>query len=136
MLDKSFTGKNPPEEINVNARFRESNDLIEIEFKTTKISNVRPEYNKKILTACLKISELLNEIKFVKVFLKLSSYMSIKKIIENKKYNPPIHWIDDLHKIKPWSICLIFSNIVNPVEVKPDIDSKKEFKNVKLYILK
>ena len=87
MLDKSFTGKNPPEEINVNARFRESNDLIEIEFKTTKISNVRPEYNKKILTACLKISELLNEIKFVKVFLKLSSYMSIKKIIEKLKNN-------------------------------------------------
>ena len=31
------------------------------------------EYNKKILIACLKISELLKEIKFVKVFLKLSS---------------------------------------------------------------
>jgi len=91
MFDKSFTGKNPPEEIKVNARFKESNDLIETKFKTTKISKVRPEYNKKILAACLKISALLNEIKFVKVFLKLSSYMSIKKIIENKKYSPPIH---------------------------------------------
>ena len=58
--------------------------------------------------------------------------MSIKKIIENKKYNPPIHCIEDLHKIKPWSICLIFSKIVKPVDVNPDTLSKIEFKNVKL----
>jgi hypothetical protein len=29
-------------------------------------------------------------------------------------------------------MCLIFSNIVNPVEVKPEMASKKEFKKVKL----
>ena len=58
--------------------------------------------------------------------------MSIKKIIENKKYRPPIHWIEDLHKIKPWSICLILSNIVKPVDVNPETDSNNEFKNVKL----
>jgi hypothetical protein len=33
-------------------------------------------------------------------------------------------------------MCLVFSNIVNPVEVKPEIDSKKEFVNERLYILK
>ena len=58
--------------------------------------------------------------------------MSIKKIIENKKYNPPIHCIDDLHKIRPWSICLILSKILKPVEVNPDTDSKIAFKKVKL----
>ena len=56
----------------------------------------------------------------------------LNKIIENKKYNPPIHWVEDLHNIKPWSICLIFSKIVKPVEVNPDTDSKIEFKKVKL----
>ena len=49
------------------------------------MNNVNPEYNKNTLKVCFKISLLLNEIKFVKVFLKLSSYMSIRKIIENKK---------------------------------------------------
>ena len=50
-----------------------------------KIMRVITEYSKKIFIACFRTSELLNEIKLVKVFLKLSSYMSIKKIIENKK---------------------------------------------------
>ena len=78
MLDKSFTGKKPPEEIKVNAKFNELNDLIEKIFKTMKIKRVRVEYNKKILIACLKTSELSNEIKFVNVFLKFSSYISIR----------------------------------------------------------
>ena len=56
--------------------------------------------------------------------------------MENKKYKPPIHWVTDLHNIKLWSIFFILSNIVNPVEVNPDIDSNKEFRKVKLYILK
>ena len=130
--DKSLTGRKPPEDINVKAKFKESNVLIEKILRIIKIISVKKEYNKKILIACLNTSELLNEIKFVNVFLKFSSYISIKKIIEKRKYNPPIHWIDDLHKIKLWSICLIFSKILNPVEVNPEIDSKKEFKNVKL----
>ena len=58
--------------------------------------------------------------------------MSIKKIIEYKKYKPPIHCVDDLHKIKPWSICLIFSKTVKPVEVNPETASNKEFKKDKL----
>jgi hypothetical protein len=73
MLDKSLTGKNPPDEIRVKAKLSESNDLNEKMFNIIKIRRVKPEYNKKIFVACFKISELLNEIKFVKVFLKLSS---------------------------------------------------------------
>jgi hypothetical protein len=73
ILDKSFTGKKPPEEISVKAKFNESNDLIEKKFKIKKIERVNPEYNKKILIACFTTSELFMEIKLVNVFLKLSS---------------------------------------------------------------
>ncbi len=73
ILERSFTGKKPPEEINVKARFNESKDLMEKKFKTRKIKRVRDEYKRKIFIACLNISELLNEIKFVNVFFKLSS---------------------------------------------------------------
>ena len=73
IIDKSFTGKKPPDEMRVKAKFNESKDLIEKIFKIIKINNVRNEYKRKILVACLKISELLKEIKFVSVFLKLSS---------------------------------------------------------------
>ena len=85
ILERSLTGKKPPEEINVNAKFNESKDLIENKFNIMKIMRVITEYSKKIFIACFRTSELLNEIKLVKVFLKLSSYMSIKKIIENRK---------------------------------------------------
>ena len=73
ILERSLTGKNPPDEINVKAKFNESNDLIEKIFKTINIKRVKAEYKKKILIACFNISELLNEIKLVKLFLKLSS---------------------------------------------------------------
>ena len=56
----------------------------------------------------------------------------MRYIIENKKYKPPIHWIEDLQSIRLWSISLMLSNMVNPVDVKPETDSKKEFKKVKL----
>ncbi len=79
---------------------------------------------KKILNDCFRVSALLKDIKFVNDFLKLLSNISINKIIENKKYKPPIHWDEDLHNINPWSICLIFSKIVKPVEVNPEIASK------------
>ena len=49
------------------------NDLIEKILRTKKIMSVKVEYNKKIFNACLKISELSNEMKSVKVFLKFSS---------------------------------------------------------------
>ena len=53
-------------------------------------------------------------------------YLIKKKI----KYIPPIHCEEDLHIIKVGSKYFIFSNIENPVEVKPDTDSKYEFKKV------
>ena len=73
MLERSFTGKKPPDEINVKAKFKELKDLIENKFRIIKIKRVNAEYNKKILIVCLKISELSNEVKFVRVFLKFWS---------------------------------------------------------------
>ena len=73
ILDKSFVGKKPPEEINENARFKESKALIDSKFSIIKITKVIPEYIKKTFIACLNTSEVLNEKKFVKVFLKFSS---------------------------------------------------------------
>ena len=78
IFERSFVGKKPPDEIKENARFKESKALIENKFNIIKITRVIAEYNKKILIACLRTSELLNEKKFVEEFLKLSSYMSIK----------------------------------------------------------
>ena len=132
IFDKSFVGKKPPDEMIVIERFNELNTLIFNKFKITKIMNVINEYNKKILNDCFSVSALLKDIKLVKDFLKLLSKISIKIIIENKKYRPPTHCEEDLHKTNPWSICLIFSKIENPVEVKPETASKYEFKNVKL----
>ena len=85
MFDKSFVGKNPPDEIRVNAKFNESKDLIEKILRIIKIKRVIVEYKRKIFVPCFIISELLNDIKLVKDFLKLSSYISIKKIIEKRK---------------------------------------------------
>ena len=73
IFERSLVGKKPPDEIKVKARFKESKILIENKFNITKITRVIPEYNKKILVACFKISELLNEKKLVSDFLKLSS---------------------------------------------------------------
>ena len=65
--------KKPPDEINDIAKFNESKVLIDKMFKIIKTKKVIPEYIKKILSVCFRTSELLNEIKLVKVFLKLSS---------------------------------------------------------------
>ena len=73
IIDNSFTGKKPPDEIIVKDKFNESNVLIEKIFKITNINIVSDVYKIKILAACLKIYELLKDINFVKVFLKLSS---------------------------------------------------------------
>ena len=71
ILDRSFDGKNPPDDIMVIARFKELNDLILNIFRIIKIPRVNNEYNKKIFNDCLKVSALLNDIKLVKDFLKL-----------------------------------------------------------------
>ena len=44
-------------------------------------------------------------------------------IKKTKKYNPPIHWDDDLHNINVGSKYFIFLNIENPVPVIPEMDS-------------
>ena len=62
MLDRSFTGKKPPDDISVNAKFSELNALIEKKFRMIKIASVKPEYNRKIFKACLNISELSKDI--------------------------------------------------------------------------
>jgi hypothetical protein len=89
--ERSLVGKKPPDEIIVIDRFKELKDLKSKIFKIKKIEIVITEYKIKILIVCLNTSELLKDKKFVSDFFKLSSYISIKKIIENKKYKPPIH---------------------------------------------
>ena len=58
---RSLSGKKPPDEIKLNARFNELKVRTENMFKTRKIINVKKEYSKKILIACLKISLLSKE---------------------------------------------------------------------------
>ena len=69
--ESSFTGRNPPEEIIVIAKFSELNDLIPSMFKIIKIDTVNPEYNKRIFIDCFKISAELKDKKFVKDFFRL-----------------------------------------------------------------
>ena len=61
IFESSLVGKNPPDEIIVKAKFKESKLLIDKRFRIIKINNVKPEYNNKILVDCFKISELLND---------------------------------------------------------------------------
>tara|TARA_A100001015_G_scaffold34955_1_gene38689 strand:- start:1594 stop:1980 length:387 start_codon:yes stop_codon:yes gene_type:complete len=122
--DKLLTGIKPPEDIKVIDKFKESKDLMSKIFKIMKIINVSEVYKISILDDCFNDSERSKDKKFVNDFLRFVSKISINKIIENKKYKPPIHCDDDLHKIKLSSKCLIFEKIVNPVDVNPDIDSK------------
>ena len=71
--ERLFTGRNPPDEIIVIAKFSELNDLIPKIFKIMKIDKVNPEYSNKILIDCFSISEVLKDRKLVKDFFKLSS---------------------------------------------------------------
>ena len=100
MLDRLLTGKKPPDEINVNAKLNESKSLKSKKFKIKKIPNVNNIYKINIFDDCFNVSAVLKDKKFVKDFFKLLSKMLISKIIENKKYKPPTHWDEDLHKIK------------------------------------
>ena len=61
ILDNSLTGKKPPDEIIENAKFNESKVLMDRKFKIKNISNVSPQYNKKILKVCFNISVLLKD---------------------------------------------------------------------------
>ena len=62
IADNSLTGKKPPDEIIVKAKFNESNVLIEKISKIININIVNDEYKINILIACFKISELLKDI--------------------------------------------------------------------------
>ena len=53
IVDTSFTGRNPPEEIRLSAKFKESKVLIEKKFKIIKIDSVKKEYKKKNLNYLL-----------------------------------------------------------------------------------
>ena len=50
--------------------------------------------------------------------------------MKKRKKRPPIHWDEDLQRIKVGSKYLIFLKIEKPVPVNPEIDSKIEFKKV------
>ena len=91
IADKLLTGIKPPDEINVIAKLNESKDLRSKIFKITNIKNVNKIQRINILDDCFKVSDVLKDKKLVKDFFKLLSKISINNIIENKKYNPPIH---------------------------------------------
>ena len=122
--ERSLDGRKPPDETKDIAKLNELNVLNSNILRIKNTITVNSEYKINILKACLKVSDILKDKKLVKDFLIFSSNISINKINENRKYKPPIHCDDDLHKIKLSSRCLILSNIVKPVEVNPDIDSK------------
>ena len=71
--ERLFVGRNPPDEIIVIAKFSELNDLIPRILRIIKIDIVNPEYRKRILIDCFKISAELKDIKLVNDFFKLSS---------------------------------------------------------------
>jgi hypothetical protein len=73
IVDRSFTGKKPPDEIMVIAKFSELNNLIPNKLRITKITNVKLEYKINILIVCFKTSVVLNDKKFVRDFFKFSS---------------------------------------------------------------
>ena len=82
---KLLKGRKPPDEIIDIDKFRESKFLKFIILRHKKINIVKMIYSIKILNDCLNDSKLLKEIKFVSDFFKLSSKISIIKIIANKK---------------------------------------------------
>lgn len=135
-IERSFKGRNPPDEIKDIDKLKESKVLKSNILRIINIITVSNEYRISILKVCLKVSDILKDKKFVRDFFILSSNISINKINENKKYKPPTHCDDDLHKIKLSSKCFMLSNILKPVDVNPDIDSKYESKKEILYMLK
>tara|TARA_Y100001980_G_C14249614_1_gene95171 strand:+ start:253 stop:444 length:192 start_codon:yes stop_codon:yes gene_type:complete len=60
ILERSLSGRKPPDDIKLKARFNELKVRTENILKTKKITNVKKEYKKKIFMACLKISLLSN----------------------------------------------------------------------------
>tara|TARA_Y100000817_G_scaffold310606_1_gene301492 strand:+ start:825 stop:1085 length:261 start_codon:yes stop_codon:yes gene_type:complete len=86
-----LNGKKPPEDIRVIDKLKESKVLRSETFNIKNINNVKKEYRTKIFVNCFNVSVESKVIKLVKDFFKLLSKMSISRIIEDKKYSPPIH---------------------------------------------
>ena len=134
ILFKESLGINPPVETKVIVRFKELNNLTSERFNITKITKLVNEYAIKIFKTRFFI--LFEEFKLPSpenvssVILKLNFLLEKIKMRNKKKYKPPIHWEEERHKTNVGSKYLIFSKIEKPVPVKPDIDSKIEFKNV------
>ena len=119
-----LAGTKPPEEIIDIDRLRESKNRNSNKLSNINIINVRKKYKIKIFKNCFFISYIFIDIKDEMMFFNFISKTSITNIRENKKWRPPSHCEVDLHKIMLSSKILISLNIVNPVEVNPDIDSK------------
>ena len=119
-----LAGTKPPEEIIDIDRLRESKNRNSNKLSNINIINVKKKYKIKIFKNCFFISYIFIDIKDEMMFFNFISKTSITNIRENKKWSPPNHWEVDLHKIILSSKILISLNIVNPVEVNPDIDSK------------
>ena len=73
IVEISFTGINPPDEIILIAKLSELKVLNPKIFKNIKINTVKAEYRNNIFIVCFNISELLKDKKFVNDFFKLSS---------------------------------------------------------------
>ena len=80
-------GRNPPDEITVIAKFSELNDLIPRMFRIIKIDIVNPEYSKRILIDCFKISAELKDKKLVKDFFNFRHRYRLKKLLNIKNTN-------------------------------------------------
>ena len=129
-IERSFKGRNPPDEIKDIDKLKESKVLKSNILRIINIITVSNEYRISILKVCLKVSDILKDKKFVRDFFIFSSNISINKINENKKYKPPTHWEEERHMINVGSRYLIFLKTEKPVPVIPEIASKYEFKNV------
>ena len=90
-IERSFKGRNPPDEIKDIDKLKESKVLKSNILRIINIITVSNEYRISILKVCLKVSDILKDKKFVRDFFIFSSNISINKINENKKYKPPIH---------------------------------------------
>ena len=86
-----LAGRKPPEDIKVNDKLNELNALISDKYKIKNIIIVNNKYTILILKHCLIVSLELKFIKLVNDFFKFLSKISIKSIIDIKKYKPPSH---------------------------------------------
>jgi hypothetical protein len=83
--ERLLTGKKPPDEIIVIDKLNELKILKPKKFNIIKIKKVNEVYKIKIFKYCFNDSAILKDKKFVNDFLRLTSNISINKIIEKRK---------------------------------------------------